>query len=630
MISDTLERIHAGGWVNKSPADDYWYEPRGIETVSGEDVDEDVALTFSDVFACVNKIAKTVATLPVQVYEKLDAKTRQPADHELNDLLTTEANADATGLTLRESILANLLLWGESFVVVDWNNGRTEVRRLTQLPAREMDPVDRDEDGNLMFVWRPLHGRPQPIPADRMWYTPGLSINGTTGVSPVAYNREAIGLGHASTKFRSAFFGNGAWAGGFLQRPLEAPDLSPEKAERFLESLNEKFRGASKAFGFGLLREGMEFKQIDMPFEDAMFLGTARLTRIQICGMFDVPLMKIQDDERNTMKNAEQNDLIWAKDCLLPWCVRLETSARRRFFPQSNYYLRHNLAGVMRGDFQTRIEGYNLGITIGLWSINECRALEDFNPVDGGDVHFRQLNLGILGEPVVQQVGGDKETAQRLAEISHLLREQCTERPEQIAREVRFEQLMQGAQEAYQKQGRTIVRVVKKLGAEVDGIADGQKSIAGAVGDLAARMQPAEPIESFQACVASAAKRIASKECKAIANALKRRAKEDTPDAFVAWLEKFYGEHVGFVAEVLDPVFVGYERAAKRPIRPTAREFAEQYADQCYDTVRASLESPAGVAELLDHWNESKAQGLTAGLCDLLRGANDARLSEST
>ena len=140
MISNTLDRCYAAsGWVSKPPSDDYWYEPRGIETVAGEDIDEDTALSITTVFACVAKIAKTEASLPISVVERTGPNERKPVDHPLAELLTTAANEETTGLTARETSAANRELWGGSHYWVDFNQRTKEPVRLTHIPAREMD-----------------------------------------------------------------------------------------------------------------------------------------------------------------------------------------------------------------------------------------------------------------------------------------------------------------------------------------------------------------------------------------------------------------------------------------------------------------------------------------------------------
>ena len=422
---DTL--LSMASQVNKDPGDDYWYTPRGEETISGAQISEDSALTITTVFACVSKVAKTIASLPIDVVEKR-GRERVPVDHPLEDLLDCEANEEASGLTVRETMQANLELWGNAFVVVDWDGRGQYPIRLTPLPSRDVE-VKRNDGGELFYHY--VSGLTKEIiPAERMWHIPGLSLNGITGLSVVGYNREALGLSQTATEFGAAFFGNGAWAGGFVSRPAEAGDLSEAAGDRLIASINEKFRGAKNAFGLGLLREGMEFKQLDMPFEDAMFLNTREFQRVDICGMFDVPPSMIQDLSRSTYSNTEQGDIAFSKHSMLPRCGRIEASARRRFFKGTKLRLKHNLAGLERGDFTTRTKGYASGRQWGIYSGNDCRAMEDLPPIPGNDEYLSPLNMIPVGQPRVlpaaaviapPQKDDDNTEAFRAARIAVLL-----------------------------------------------------------------------------------------------------------------------------------------------------------------------------------------------------------------
>lgn len=497
MIDALFGVSASSGWVQKGAADDYWYEARGAPTTAGVDMTEDLALAITTVFACVAKVSKTLATLPLSVVEKTAPNTREPVDHPLNDLLSGAANEDASGLTIRETLSANLELWGNAFCAVDWDRGKTEPRRLTPLPSAMME-VRRDrETGKLEYVYRDPDAGPTVIPPDRMWHIPGLSLNGITGISTVGYNRESLGLAYTATQFGAAFFGNGAWAGGFFQRPLDAPDWSTENANEWLSRLNEKFRGASKAFGFGILREGMEFKQIDMPFEDAMFLNTRKFQRVEICGMFDVPAVMIHDTEHATYSNSEQADLAFSKHSIVPRASRIEVAARRRFFGDSKLYLRHNVAGLQRGDFATRMTGYMQGRQAGWLSINDIRRLEDMNPIEDGDTYLEPLNMKPVGEP-----WPDKAVQQQALP--------ARQEPEPEPKDDKQD----------------------------DGKARREAAWA--------TLEPA---------VRHAADRIATRQIKATGDALRRYT--DRPDAFAGWAKKFFTAHTKVVQAELGPLWAG-------------------------------------------------------------------------
>jgi hypothetical protein len=65
-------------------------------------------------------------------------------------------------------------------------------------------------------------------------------------------------------------------------------------------------------------------------------------------------------------------------------------------------FLKFNVDGLLRGDFQTRIQGYSVGSQAGFMSINDIRKLEDMAPVDGGDVYrvpLANVNLAAASLP---------------------------------------------------------------------------------------------------------------------------------------------------------------------------------------------------------------------------------------
>jgi phage portal protein BeeE len=61
------------------------------------------------------------------------------------------------------------------------------------------------------------------------------------------------------------------------------------------------------------------------------------------------------------------------------WAASLEAQMNLKLFGRLNgaRYVEHNLDGLMRGDFKSRIEGITRGSQAGLLTPNEGRALEN-------------------------------------------------------------------------------------------------------------------------------------------------------------------------------------------------------------------------------------------------------------
>ena len=55
---------------------------------------------------------------------------------------------------------------------------------------------------------------------------------------------------------------------------------------------------------------------------------------------------------------------------------------------------------MLRTDVSAQIENYNKMFNIGVYSINEIRAMEDLEPVEGGDTHYVPVNLASSNTPI--------------------------------------------------------------------------------------------------------------------------------------------------------------------------------------------------------------------------------------
>jgi HK97 family phage portal protein len=654
VITRTRERVN--GWANYPADHDYWYMRRSPDTDAGIQVDESTALTNPTFWACVRVIAESLSTLPVGVYDRVDENTRMPVDHWLNELLTSRANKDATGITVRESGGLNKLVWGGSFQAIDWNNRMTEPRRLTPLQARYFDPIKRDDEGELIFMYREPGAKPERIPNDRMWYTPGLSLDGVTGMSVVAYHRNTIALGLAARQYRSSLFGNNCQLGGTIEQGEGRPALSQTAEDRLMDQIREKHQGSGQAFRWMYLREGMKANQFAMPTDDAMFLEMERPNRIAMCGIFRVPPVFVGDDDRATYHNTEQQALEFVTFCMLPWVVRVEMSAKRRFFPESTLYVRHNMAGLVRGDLKTRMEAYNIGLPLGLWSIDEVRALEEMNPLPGGlgDTRYRPLNMGILGQEAIQQVGGEKALAV-MGQLSHQMREGFAEqRVDRIGHQVRCEQLIQQGMEASRQQAQLMseavhsvdrslaelqqttvevgdrqttaadkrsteqtTQIIRQITVQSDRQATASERIATQVTDLSTRLV-APVIDTFLPMIKASAERIGDKEEKAVIAAFRKHADKGTADGFREWAEKFYAGHAAWIAGIFEPIFRGYEQAARQAVRPTAAEVAKVFCNATLAALLVTVDQPVTTGGLLDKWGETVAGKLAVRVSEVL------------
>ena len=359
---------------------------------SGKSVNARTAIQVSAVYACVRVIAETVASLPFSVFEQDKTGSQKALDHPLYRILHDEPNPEMTSFVWREAMLTHLLLWGNSYSQI-LRAGRGSVIGLYPLLPDHME-VDRDDKGKLTYTYSTTSGEQVKLRPEDVLHIPGLGFDGIMGYSPIAVERNAVGLSIAAEEFGGKFFGNGATPSGILTHPNTVKN---PKALR--ESWMEAYGGSSNANRVAILEEGMTFTRISMPNNEAQFLETRKFQVEEICRIYRVPPHMIADLEHATFSNIEHQSIDFAVHCIRPWLVRIEQSVNRALFSEKEkgrFYCQFNLDGLMRGSYKERMEGYSIARQNGWMTANDIRNLENQNPIpkeEGGDALLVNGNM---------------------------------------------------------------------------------------------------------------------------------------------------------------------------------------------------------------------------------------------
>jgi len=359
---------------------------------SGKAVNARTAIQMSTVYACVRVIAETIASLPLHVYESNEGGSAKAVKHPLYHLIHDEPNPEMTSFVWRETMLTHLLLWGNSYSQVI-RNGRGQVVGLYPLLPDYME-VDRDSKGVLTYKYTNAEGVSRWLRPEDVLHIPGLGFDGIIGYSPVAMEKNAIGLGISAEEYGNKFFSNGARPSGILTHPNTVKDPAALRA-----SWNAAYGGTSNASRVAVLEEGMTFTPLSMPNNEAQFLETRRFQVEEICRIYRVPPHMVGDLSRATFSNIEHSSIDFAVHTIRPWLVRIEQAMNRALFPdreKGRFYVQFNLDGLMRGDYKSRMEGYAIARQNGWMSANDIRELENQNPIpaeDGGDAYLCNGNM---------------------------------------------------------------------------------------------------------------------------------------------------------------------------------------------------------------------------------------------
>lgn len=369
---------------------------------SGERVDEQSAMQISTVYACVRLLAETVAALPLHLYRYTDGgKGKESAsDHPLYRILYRQPNDEMSSFIWRETMMTHLLLWGNAYSQII-RDGRNQVLGLYPLLPENVE-VDRDGQGELYYIY---HAYTDEVPGeqnqdiyfrkDEILHIPGLGFNGLVGFSPIAMMKNSLGTTLAVEKYGASFFKNGAQPSGVLEHPGVLKD--PQKIR---DNWTAVYGGANNAHKVAVLEEGMSYKAISLPPEDSQFLSTRQFGVEEICRIFRVPPHMVQSLEHATFSNIEHQSIDFVVHTLTPWLVRFEQAIIKDLLlpeEQDVLFPKFNVDGLLRGDYQSRMNGYATGISNGFLSPNDIHRLENMDLIpaeEGGDDYY--LNGGYV------------------------------------------------------------------------------------------------------------------------------------------------------------------------------------------------------------------------------------------
>lgn len=365
-------------------------------TTSGKPVNERTAMQTTAVYACVRILAEAVASLPLHVYEYQDDGGKKLVhDHPLYYLLHDEPNPEMTSFVFRETLMSHLLIWGNAYAQII-RDGTGRVLGLYPLLPDKMD-VQRDDRGNIYYVYsRNSDENPMfkeygdiRLKAEEVLHIPGLGFDGLIGYSPIAMAKNAVGMTLACEEYGASFFANGANPGGVLEHPGVLKD--PSKVR---ESWNSVYRGVNNAHKIAVLEEGMKYQQIGIPPEEAQFLETRKFQINEIARLYRIPPHMVGDLDKSSFSNIEQQSLEFVKYTLDPWVIRWEQSLQRSLLlpgEKGKYFIKLNVDGLLRGDYQSRMNGYAVGRQNGWFSANDIREMENMNPIpdeQGGNLYL--------------------------------------------------------------------------------------------------------------------------------------------------------------------------------------------------------------------------------------------------
>jgi HK97 family phage portal protein len=364
----------------------------GANTFAGVGVSEDSALNIAAFFQGVGLISAHIAAVPLDHYKRGLGRVKTAlTGSKLDKLFNQAPNPEMTPFTMRETMQAHLLTWGNAYAEIEWNNLDQPIGLWPITPDRVT--VYRDRESQAIRYRVAGSNGDRSVESENMFHPPGLGFDGLVGYSVIARARQSLGLSSAAERYGATFFGNGGSFGGTLTTP---DDLDETQEGELRARIDRLHQGPDRAHKFLILSNGLKYEKFAIPPDDAQFLETRTFQVEEIARWLNLPPHKLKHLEHATFSNIEQQNLDYYTDTLWTWYERWEDEIRRKLIPASEWNLqfaKFNINALLRGDIKSRYDAYAVGKTAGFLSINDIHDKEDMPPVAGGDVYLQPLNM---------------------------------------------------------------------------------------------------------------------------------------------------------------------------------------------------------------------------------------------
>lgn len=377
-------------------------------------VGPDGALQISTVWACIDRRATIVASLPLFVYEQLAGGQKDLArTTRLYALLHDSPNARMTPMEFWRAMMMNHDLRGNAYARVDRDERTGEAVALWPMPADQVKPFVL-ADGSLVYEYR-IDSDVVVLASDNVLHLKGLG-NGTVGLSKLEFMRATTHEAAKAQEAAARLFGNGGKPTGVL---MVDTVLKPEQRKAIGERFAEMQAGSlSRLY---VLEANMKYQQLSLSPEDQQLLETRHFSVEEICRWFDVPPVLVHHANVTTWgTGVEQIISGFHKFTVRPMLVSIEQALRKRVLTpaqRARLSVEFSFEALLRGDPKSRADFYAVGLQNGYITRNEVRQLENLPPVAGAGANAltAQSNLvplDLLGRTTTNNMGTSNAPAQ--------------------------------------------------------------------------------------------------------------------------------------------------------------------------------------------------------------------------
>ena len=402
-----------------------------VETISTnptiEELQEFFGISIGDIsssklnsvsyYSCMQIRCNAIAKLPIKLLRESDKGIEKATDNPLYNVLKKRPNSFTNAHDFIWATEFQRLEYGNAFWVMD-SDRRGNIVALYLLDSSKVNIIiDNteilDSKNSVYYIYNdPIKGQ-LIYTNDNIVHFKNFSMNGLKGTSIKKYIYEIIENEQYSNKLLRDKYKNG------LQDPIVVQyigDLNEAKQQKIKKKFSD-MGGAKNAGKVVPIPSDFKVEQLETKLVNSQFFQLQGLTTRHIANAFGVKGFQLNDMEKSTYNNIEQQNKAFYSDTLQNVLTTYEQEMDYKLLPKNTgkyeLYTKFNVDSILRSDLNTRTSSYVAGITNGYMTIKEVREKENLPYIEGTDRliigNGASIPLEDLGKQYVKGGDGNNE-----------------------------------------------------------------------------------------------------------------------------------------------------------------------------------------------------------------------------
>ena len=336
--------------------------------LSGESIGREGAMNIPSLAGCLNKIAGTMAAVPIKLYKREDDRITEVTDDRRTILLNSETGDTLDAYQMKRAVVLDYFLGRGGYIYID--KVRNEVRSLRYVAEK-----------NIIFNQNPdVIFKDYDILVQGNTYRPYQFVrllrnteDGAQGKSLIEENKQLLSVAYNSMKFEENLVATGGNKKGFIKSPRRL-------SQQAINSLKEAWRNlySNNTESVVILNESLDFQEASNTSVEMQLNENKKTNGDEICKVIGIPPSLLsgnagEQDEKNFIK-YELSNLLAEFRTALNRAMLLESEKQMYFFD-------FDISELIKGDIDKRYNAYSVGIEKGFLQTDEVRKKENMPPL---------------------------------------------------------------------------------------------------------------------------------------------------------------------------------------------------------------------------------------------------------